>query len=282
VENKFRLVISLDGDEEGHSYRIFAKNNKSSFKQVIANIDMIQRNFPAYFADNVMFNAVLHNRNSVKSIYEFVYNRYHKIPHISQLSRGGISLDKKDIFDRMFLDKRKSEEMYESDVSNPIPGIHESFIVNKKLNYFIKSSSINFYILNALYLLYGKSKMYPTATCMPFSLKIFLNTQHDLLPCENVHNKFAFGKVNQNVNIDIPGMVKKFNFYFDRFQKNCQLCYTYRCCDVCFLKTRNLDELDTGEFVCYGFQNQEAFKNEMSRMLSLLEKEPNIFFQILN
>lgn len=74
VENNFELLISLDGNEEGHSYRVFAKNNENSFQKVIDNIDMIQRDYPDYFVSNVEFNAVLNNRNSVKKIYSFIYN----------------------------------------------------------------------------------------------------------------------------------------------------------------------------------------------------------------
>jgi len=282
VENNFRLMISLDGNEEGHSYRVFANNDKNSFQQVVTNINMIQRDFPAYFTNNIQFNAVLHNRNSVKSIYEFVYSRYHKIPHISPLSKAEIlHLDKKYLFERMFLDKRKSEEEYEDDVPNPIPGTRETFVSYKELYQFVKSCSINFYILNLLYLLFGKSKLFPTDTCIPFSRKIFLNTRHDLLPCEKVHNKYAFGKVNKSVYIDFSGIAQKFNFYYDQFKKVCENCYAYRSCDVCLLKIGNLDKLDTEKLVCYGFKDQEALKNELYRIFSLLEQEP-CFFQRMN
>lgn len=43
VENEFKLLISLDGNEVNHSYRVF-NNNKNSHKTVIKNIDIIKRN----------------------------------------------------------------------------------------------------------------------------------------------------------------------------------------------------------------------------------------------
>lgn len=33
VENKFRLMISLDGNEENHSYRFFVKTRKTLFRK---------------------------------------------------------------------------------------------------------------------------------------------------------------------------------------------------------------------------------------------------------
>jgi len=281
VENNFRLLISLDGNEEAHSYRTLAINNKNSFRQVIDNIDMIQREFPEYFADRVRFNAVLHNRNSVKNIYEFVYNRYRKYPKITQLNTNDINPDKKDIFERMFLDQRKNEEEYQEDVSDLIPGTREKLISYEELRLFLKNHSINLYILDLRYLMYQTVKFYPTDTCMPFDKKIFLTTRHNLFPCENVRREYSFGKVNQSVLIDFHQITRKFNFYYEHFKKICQYCYASESCGICLLKIANLDNLNTeGDIVCPGFRNQEAFKNELNRMLSFLENEPNIFFQI--
>lgn len=110
VKNKFNLLISLDGDEKGQSYRVFSNNNKSSFRKVIQNIDMIQREYPEYFVNEVSFNAVLHNNNSVENIYEFIYKKYNKIPKIAQINTEDINPDKKELFEKMFHSKRKSEE----------------------------------------------------------------------------------------------------------------------------------------------------------------------------
>ncbi len=64
VDNKFNIMISLDGNEGNDSYRIIKKNNKNSFSKVIKNIDFIKDKYPDYFKNNISFNAVLHNQNS--------------------------------------------------------------------------------------------------------------------------------------------------------------------------------------------------------------------------
>jgi uncharacterized protein len=43
-----------------------------------------------------------------------------------------------------------------------------------------------------------------------------------------------------------------------------------------------LDKLGTEDFVCSGFQDQEAFKNKLNRVFSFLEKYPGDFFQIID
>ncbi|MCQ5183205.1 hypothetical protein NE573_24670, partial [Parabacteroides distasonis] len=53
--------------------RIFRKSKENSFEKVIVNIYNLQNKYPKYFTDNVNFNAVLHDRNSVNDIYEFIY-----------------------------------------------------------------------------------------------------------------------------------------------------------------------------------------------------------------
>ena len=79
VEKDFRLLISLDGDEFGQSYRV-DHSGKNSFDRVFRNINMLQKKYPDYFKSNIDFNSVLHNRNEVESIYKFICTQFDKIP----------------------------------------------------------------------------------------------------------------------------------------------------------------------------------------------------------
>ena len=234
---------------------------------------MIQKDFPEYFVDNTSFIAVLHNRNSVKSIFDFIYNRYHKIPKISQLNTGNVNPAKKDVFDRIFHNQRESEDAYQNETSNLLSGTHEQFISYKRVNSFLRNYSINFYISHLHYLLYDRVNPVPTGTCKSFDGKIFLNTQHNLYPCEKISYKYDLGKVNDQVIIDIPAIVKKYSFYYERFKKVCQNCYSFRFCSICIWTIGSPDKLDMEELVCPGFQDQEAFKNRLNYIFSLLEKK---------
>ena len=78
VENDFHLLISLDGDKEGHGYRV-DKSGNNSFDRVIRNVKQLQNRYP--------------NRNSVQSIYLFIKSQFDKTPSISELNNSGIRPD---------------------------------------------------------------------------------------------------------------------------------------------------------------------------------------------
>jgi len=279
VANKFRVLVSLDGNKENHSYRIFKKNDENSFHQVIENIDMIQRDYSDYFNSYVNFNAVLHNRNSVKEIYDFIYTRYHKIPRIAELSSDDINPNKKVLLDRMLHRKSESEAEYQKDKSNLLN--HVDLLSFKELTDFLKYYSINFYVSNVLSLLKNEEKNLPTNTCFPFSKKIYLTNRNKLLPCERINYKYSMGEVNHNVIIDIPKITQQLNFYYEQLKNVCQSCYTYKFCGLCMFQVDNLDKLDTEKFICDRFHNLKAFKNKLNRIFSFLENYPNDFSQII-
>ena len=281
VAHKFRLLISLDGNEANHSYRVFKKNNKNSFQRVIDNLDMIQREYPAYFADHISFNAVLHDRNSVKEIYEFIYTRYQKIPRIAELNTREIRSDNQELIERMFRSKRKSETEFQEEDSEFSGLTHDKLSLYRDLMNFLKYLSINYYIANVNALLHDMEIHLPTGTCIPFSKKIFLTNRNKLLPCEKVNYKYAMGKVNENIAIDIPEITRLYNSYFEHIKKFCQTCYAYRFCGVCLFQLNNLDNINTEEFACERYQNQKVFKNRLHQIFSFLEKYPNDVSRIL-
>jgi len=167
-------------------------------------------------------------------------------------------------------------------VSNLLPEFRESFMSYQGLKRFLNYYSINFYLSNVLYLLYDQVKIFPTGGCVFFDKKIFLSTRHNLYPCEKISAKYAIGKVNEKVILDIPAIVQKHNFYYEQFKKVCQNCYTSRSCSICLWKIENLDNLDMEELVCPGFQNLEAYKDKLYRLLSLLEKHPDDLLKMIN
>jgi uncharacterized protein len=282
VENKFQLLISLDGNEINHSYRFFRESKKNSFSKVIENIDMVQRDYPEYFVDYVNFNAVLHDKNSVKDIYEFIYSRYHKIPRIAELAPNDVSPNKEALFNKMFHNMRKSEAEYLMEESNYIP--HEELLLYKELTNFLKYYSINYYISNITDLLPGEKKYLPSSTCLPFWKKVMLTTSNKLALCEKVSSrKFSIGEINENIEIDIPKIARQYNFYYEHVKEKCQRCYMNKFCDVCLFTTKNynLDKLGAEEFVCENFHDQKIFIYKLHRMLSFLEKYPKDNFSII-
>jgi len=101
VENKFQLVISLDGDETCQSYRV-DHSGKNSFHTVFKNIKLFQNKYPEYFRNYVQFNSVLHNRNSVEKTYRFIKDHFNKIPLVAPLNLVGVNKEQASDFKKMY------------------------------------------------------------------------------------------------------------------------------------------------------------------------------------
>lgn len=275
VEHKFNLLVSLDGNEGNHSYRVFDNNDKNSHRTVIENIDMIKRKYPDYFASNINFNAVLHNRNSVKEIYEFIYTRYNKIPRIAELNMRYIKPDEHAVLEKMFHSKQASETEY----TNQLP--HNELSMYHELINFLKYISVNYYMSNITNIFLEKEKYFPTSTCLPFSKKTFLTNRDEILTCERIGNNYILGTINQDVEIEIQKITQQYNFYYEGLKRVCQYCYSYRFCGLCMFQIKNFDELKTKKFVCDNFYDKEKFQTKLHHIFSFLEKTPNDFFEIL-
>lgn len=281
VMHKFNILVSLDGGENNHSYRVFLKNDKNSFHKVIENVDLLQNKYPEYFLTHVNFNAVLHNKNSVKEINEFIIKKYKKIPRISELEMRDVRKEKKDILKDMFQSKRESDRKFLDEESELTIISHHELSIYKELTSFLKFISINYYVSNLNALLQINDSKLPTSTCTPFFKKIFLTNRNKLLMCEKINYKYSMGKVDEKIEIDIPSITQQYNFYYAHIKKYCQSCYAYRFCGACLFQLDNLDIIDSEEFVCEMYQDQKTYQNKMFRIISFLEKYPNDFSQIV-
>jgi uncharacterized protein len=281
VTNNFRLLISLDGNKECHSYRIFTKNKKNSFQKVVENLDILQRGYPEYFLTNISFNAVLHNKNSIKEIYDFIYTRYNKIPRISELNTRNVRSCNKNMLDSMYQSVAKGEAEFRKEDSDLTRLTHRDSLSFTELTHYLKYISINYYISNIRELLYNTEMQLPTSTCTPFAKKILLTNRNKLLPCERIDYRYSMGKVNEDIEFNIPEITRQYNFYYEHIKKFCQTCYAYRFCGTCLFHIENIDKANEEGFVCDNFQNQKAFKNNLKNIFTFLEKYPEDYSEIL-
>ena len=279
VENRFKLLISLDGNEENHSYRIFDGNLKNSHSKVIENVDMIKKQYPEYFEKNVSFNAVLHNRNSVKEIYEFVYMRYNKIPRIAELNMSHINPQKRGVLKNMFHNKRKSESEYIKENIGLLP--HDQLSMYHELINFLKYISVNYYVSHITNVFHKEEINLPTSTCLPFSKKTFLTNDNKILTCERIGENFTLGTVKHEVLIDIPDITQQYNSYYEKVSKICRYCYAYRFCGLCMFQIEKFNNITNQRFVCDNFYDENKFKMKLFNIFSFLEDNPKDFFEIL-
>jgi len=278
VQKKFHLLISLDGDSEGQSYRV-THDGRNSFEQVFANAKALQQRYPEYFAECVEFNSVLHNRNSVEKTHNFIMHEFGKRPTISELNNSGIRPDKMEEFKRTYRNKfeslhqaenyeKLSEEMFMAD-----PNTYDLLL------YLHQYSGNVFRDYNTLLIDPQKMHYTPTGTCSPFSKKMFVTVNGKILQCERIDHKFALGQLTDaGIELDIDMIVKRFNGYLDKMQRLCSSCYRKKSCIQCIYYVETIDNPNP---VCFGYMNQEQFDRYSSYCLGHLMQHPHLYRKLM-
>lgn len=277
VENEFHILISLDGNEKNHSYRI-TKRGDNSFKYIIKNVDLLLDKYPTYFENFVEFNAVLHNRNSVKEIYDYIYTRYNKKPRIGELNNSGILPKKKEEFEKMY--RNTAESLYSSENYTELeremftfaPSYHNACNFLHSYNMGVVKTYNDFFTRNQ------KKNYIPTGTCMPFSKKIFVTVNGKILPCERIGHNYTLGSLSkEGVSIDFEEIAAKYNSYYDKLHRQCSKCYLLGACYQCMLTIDDMDEKP----ICHGFMNRKNFAKYLITNMSFFESHPTDYYRIM-
>lgn len=276
VENNFHLTISLDGSEFNHSYRVY-HNEKRSFEKVFYNIKMIQKDYPDYFQEFVSFNSVLHNRNTVEEIHNFIYDTFEKIPEIHSVNNSGIKKEKIKEFEELFVSYKDSMDYQKKDlVSKRFTSDPKIFNLGQFLLWYGNNQYFNYESF-----MYGNDscKRTITGTCFPFSRKIYVTVNGKILPCERIDQKYGLGNVVRNaVNIDMDSIAEKYNSYYSKLYKQCKECYMINGCNQCIFQINNLDVSP----VCYSFRNENQVCNYIKNYIDILEDSLMDFDVLLN
>lgn len=279
VENRFHILVSLDGAREGNGYRV-DKNGIPAFDRIIANVDLVKEKYPDYFEEYVNFNAVLHNKNSVEGIYRFFKRKYNKMPRIGELNNMGIRVDKIGEFEAAYRNTQESLSQSE----------HYSEIMKEMATQLPTYASVSTYLSQTspfVYktynnLLFGKpdidSKRIPTGTCIPFAKKIFITVNGKLLPCEKIGHQFALGFISDTgVDLDFQAIADKYNRYYAKIAQRCKVCLSVKTCTQCIF---NLPDLETA-CNCHGFMTEKEYGRYVNAQLTYIYNNPEEYSKIM-
>lgn len=278
VEKKFNLLISMDGDEPSHSYRVDTNGN-NSFQKVYKNIQLLKNNYKAYYEKYVRFNAVLHNRNEFEDILLFFNEHFQKVPQISSLKDTYINSKNLSKFNFMYKNYTDSylaskdidaveKIMY---TGGPKTGAVLSFLKHYSGNIFQEYRN----------LLYSASDSirFPTGTCSPFGKKIFITVRGLILHCERISHNFALGKVTtNNVLLNYRNISIRYNKYLKKFEKQCAVCARASHCNICILSLSpaRLNSGNCGEYITE--KDNEQYNK---KVLLYLKKNPELYEKLL-
>jgi uncharacterized protein len=279
AEKEFSLLISIDGNEHDHSYRVDSKG-WNSHKKVVENIHLLKQTYPEYFHRQIRFNTVLHNRNSVESAFRYIKDNFGKNTTISPLNSSSIRPDKAKEFLLTYQNINESInnsvdcEEFESEIFIKSPRISQlaNFLYHYSRNVF---DTYNDLLVNRNKPLVTS----PTGTCTPFSKKMFVSVNGKILSCEKVNHEFAWGQVyDDKVDLDMKAIVERFNNYVFRYIRQCRSCAMNDMCKQCVFQIDDINDPDTK---CRSYTNKEAQKRYVQKQLDYLGKHPNLYDKIL-
>lgn len=276
-EKNIELLVSLDGNEAGSSYRI-DHAGKNSFKKVFSNLKKLQITYPGYFEQNISFNSVLHNKNNVVETALFVKNEFGKIPNISELNGDGIKCGKENEFNCMHSNYTLSVQQSKENVKEELSLLNPD---TEELKEFIETQTDNYY-RDYNYLFFEKESMptMQTGTCIPFSKKIFVTVNGKILACERISQDYFLGSVtNEGIELDCKTIAEKFNGYLKRVRYMCEVCSDRLKCMQCVYKIKTLLE---NKPVCKDYKGKQAFNQYTSRNLHYLSQHPHLYKKICN
>ncbi len=276
-QHDFHILVSLDGDKQGNSYRVTSEGH-DSYEVVYAAMQWIRDKYLDFYAHNINFNAVYHNRNNIRKMLPFFQKEFAKVPRIGPLNTSGIKADKLKEFGQMYADLETDMEKSgkEKRLRGKL-GLVSPLVYN--LSLFIQQyHATSFQTYNDFFCKSRWIKRLPTGTCIPFSKKIFLTVNGKLLPCERVGQRYGLGVVtDEQVELDIESICKQYNQWFGIMKTQCKHCYNKRVCRQCLFSLQNLS---TRPF-CLGFVDREAFQAQLEEMVDFWETTPGMYEKIM-
>ena len=279
AEKKVQLLISLDGDEQGQSYRV-DPIGRNSFQRVFKNVKLLQTMHPTYFEQYVMFNSVLHNKNGVESTLRFIKENFGKTTSINSLSTSGIRQDKIEEFNKTY--RNYSDSFRQSANCESLKD--ELFIKNPETNLlmdylFFRTGNICFKY-NDLIIDKAQFSLPVTGTCIPFSKKMFITVKGRILPCERINHEFALGQVtDEGVELDFEAIAKQHNDYVFRYAKQCEKCGNRTACMQCVYQ---IDDIHDPNTRCRGFCTEAQKEKQNEQCLRYLSEHPELYKRLLN
>ncbi|MEI7661259.1 MAG: radical SAM peptide maturase [Bacteroidota bacterium] len=276
--HNFAVSVSLDGDETGNSFRLLP-NNRSSHELVTKNLDYIKNHYPGYFDRCISFLTVLHKRNNFSAVQDYFRERYGKTTLTSFISTSNIPDERKEEFSNTFLDGMH-HDFRERTVREELFMAHPT--VKELANAIEKYSGIvfknHFQVISRINGDEGTRAFVPTATCSPFSLRVFIAADGTVLPCEHIGRNFEIGHLGNNeLKINHKSIAGWYNGYYDKIRSLCNSCFLADNCKECVFNTG----IETEKPVCDYFMDEQKFKLLLGNAFNLIENEFPLYQRLL-
>ncbi len=260
AENQFAILVSLDGDSQHNANRVF-HNNQPTFDTVFRNLKYCQNSYPEFFK-TIRFNSVYTNASVTDEIIEFFLSSFGKYPTFSPLHEPQESQNAYIIKDLI----KKIEPP--TDIRHSFnPQFFIELPIHKKVAHVLSKLINNSYVFEWQLTDENDNKV-PTSTCVPFSKKLYVTSNGDLIQCEKINRDCPIGTVRGGkVKINAKAVADQYNQKVYEHINVCNKCYFQQACNQCAFSIDNR---------CTQFMTQEAFAENLAEVFSYIENHPEI------
>lgn len=239
-EHQFMITISLDGPQHIHDQnRRFAINNQGSYSTIMKNVAYIREKYP-HLIPKLTFNAVVDPSQPQSCTNEFFYTCKDLIGF--EISAGPISDEYHDTPSKPSEEFMTSEEVerFKAMMSKlgRIDNKRVSRITEAKFSEFKKDAFIQRPRMEEL----GEVNHHG-GPCIPGVVKLFMNTDGKLYPCEKVSEastQTCIGTIDTGFDLNQVARIMDLG---KLTQDECKNCWCIRLCKICVLFVDNLTEL---------------------------------------
>lgn len=223
-EYNFRILISLDGDEGDNAFRVY-KNLRPSFNDLNYAVKHLFQCHPDYFANNVNFISVLHNKSDIISICKY-FSEFNKTPILTMLSLEDINESQQIVYPYHGV---SSKEMI------------QLFSLNQNIYRTIKNATKSKSIVDFEDEISLSPNKNPIRGCNLFSNKIFLSANEQVFLCEKSSRRFPFGDFKKGkLSFYIDSINKYYKSIYDSINHVCSGCSIKMLCKKCFFSEPSL------------------------------------------
>ncbi len=229
-ENDIMLTISLDGPKEIHNKnRKFAGSGAGSFDKIMENLETLKERYPDYL-NKIMFNAVMDPEADFKCISEFFVN-YDTIKDINQMAtmpsnnyaEESINMD----------ENFRADYNYEffKIFLNKLGRLNNKYVCKFNLAYFEKLKNTYHEKRTPTSGLHDFG--HPGGPCIPGELRLFMNADGVLYPCERVSelsDVMKIGTIEKGFDIEKCQRILNIGKITE---KKCLNCWAFRYCSQC-------------------------------------------------
>lgn len=233
AKHKVHMLISLDGPQSVHDNHRKFLDGKGSFSKVMENVKKYKYNYPEYFNDYVMFNAVINQDTSASCVTDFFdidSALTQAIVNASMVKgtelKDGVSLETTSEFE-------SSIEFEKFKVILNRFGLYQGVNINRPsiftdIYYSVRHTSKLLQPFQSL-----PKKFHPGGPCIPGIKKFFVTVSGKFYPCERVNEEsedLNIGDLKTGINVD---KIRNIINIGKLTENNCKECWAFLMCTQC-------------------------------------------------